>query len=187
MRFGLFLCVLSLATSSEARIGENAIQCANRYGAPRDTPSSKTIDRNSPLVKGAIHHTYEYEGWKIRAAFLNLNGPAIRMDFQKMSGSANGITIQNCEFEAIKTVNTPLGMKWSPMAYDNADSSNTGLAKSGENFTAVNQKMWRRSDGAILWLRSNLIVSLRLSAARAHGKQLKISKDQRVQASVPQF
>jgi hypothetical protein len=145
------------------------------------------LDKNSPLVEGAIHHTYEYEGWKIRAAFLNRDGPAIRMDFQKMSGAANGIAIQNCEFEAIKTVNTPLGMKWSPMAYDNADSSNPAFAKAGENFTGVNQKMWRRSDGAILWLRSNLIVSLRLSTARARGKQLKISKDQRVQASVSQF
>ena len=187
MRRFLLVVGCFVISSAEARIGENAIQCANRYGAPRDTPSSKTIDRNSPLVKGAIHHTYEYEGWKIRAAFLNLNGPAIRMDFQKMSGTANGITIQNCEFEAIKTVNTPLGMKWSPMAYDDGDSSKPGLAKSGENLTAVNQKMWRRSDGAILWLRSNLIVSLRLSAARAHEKQLRIRKDQRVQASVPQF
>ena|SRR5436190_6540711 len=185
MRFAPFLCVLLLATSSEARIGENAIQFANRYGAPKDTPSSKIIDKNSPLFKGAIHHTYEYEGWKIRAAFLNLNGPAIRMDFQKMSGTANGITIQNCEFEAIKTVNTPLSMKWAPMVYDNADSSNPAPAKSSENFTSVSQKMWRRSDGAILWLRSNLIVSLRLAAARAPGKQLKISKDRRVQASVP--
>ena len=109
------------------------------------------------------------------------------MDFQKMSGTANGITIQNCEFEAIKTVNTPLGMKWSPMGYGNADSSNPALAKSGDNLTAVNQKMWRRSDGAILWHRNNLTVSLRLSAARVHEKQLRIRKDQRVQASVPQF
>jgi hypothetical protein len=36
------------------------------------------LDKNSPLVEGAIHHTYEYEGWKIRAAFLNRDGPAIR-------------------------------------------------------------------------------------------------------------
>ena len=187
MRLFLLAVGCFVISSAEARIGENAIQCANRYGAPRDTPSSKIMDKNSPLVEGAIHHTYEYQGWKIRTAFLNLNGPAIRMDFQKMSGTANGITIQNCEFEAIKTVNTPLGMKWSPMAYDNADSSNPGLAKSGENLTEVTQKMWRRSDGAILWLRSNLIVALRLSAARVHEKQLRIRKDQRVQASIPQF
>jgi hypothetical protein len=189
MRFGFFLCVLLLATSSEARIGETAIQCANRYGAPKDTPSSKIMDKNSPLVEGAIHHTYEYQGWKIRAAFLKLDGPAIRMNFQKMSGAANGITIQDYELEAIKTVNTPLGMKWSPMAYDNPDSPNGPLGKLGEAYfsSAMGEKMWQRTDGAILWLRSHLIVRLELPVARQHEEQLKIKKDQKARASVPQF
>jgi hypothetical protein len=187
MRFGLFLCVLLLATFSEARIGETAIQFVNRYGAPRDTPSSKTIDKNSPLVEGAIHHTYEYQGWKIRAAFLKSDGPAIRMDFQKMSGAANGISIQDCELEAIKMVNTPLGMNWSPMVYDNPVSPDTGPAKSGESFIAVGHKIWRRTDGAIISLRSNLTVRLELPVARRHEERLKIRKNQKTHASVSQF
>jgi hypothetical protein len=187
MRFGPFLCVLLLATSSEARIGETAIQFANRYGAPKDTPLSRIMDKNSPLVQGAIHHTYEYQGWKIRAAFLKLDGPAIRMDFQKMSGAANVITIQDCELEAIKTVHTPLGMKWSPIASDSPASPNTALARSWESFVAAGHKMWQRTDGAILWLRGPLIVRLELPVARRHEEQLQIRKDQRARASVPQF
>jgi hypothetical protein len=182
----LFLLVL-LAAPSDARIGETSIQFADRYGRPRDTNLTKITDTQFPLVEGAIHHTYEYQGWKIRAAFLRLDGPAVRMDFQKLSGAASGIAIQDYELQAIMTANAPASMTWSPMAYDNPDSPNTGLAKSIEGFVAVGQKMWRRSDGAILWLRSNLIVRLELPAARQHEAQLKIRKDQKARASVPKF
>ena len=58
------------STATFARIGETTLQFVARYGPPKDTPSSKSYDKNSPLVEGAIHHVYEYQGWKIRAAFL---------------------------------------------------------------------------------------------------------------------
>ena len=78
-------------------------------------------------------------------------------DFQKFGPD---IQIKDYELEAIMKANTPAGMTWAPMAYDNPDSPNKGLAKAMESLVAVGQKMWRRSDGAILWLRSNLIVRL---------------------------
>jgi len=43
------------------------------------------------------------------------------------------------------------------------------------------------SDGAILWLRSNLIVRLELPAAREYEAQLKAAKDKKARESVPQF
>ena len=174
MRAAVLFLFLNL--TAEARVGETSIQFVNRYGAPRDTLSSKTIDKNSPLVAGAIHHTYEYQGWKIRAAFLKSDGPAVRMDFQKMSGAANGMTIQDCELEAIKMVNTPLDMNWSPIAYENPASPDTRPAKSGENFVAVGHKIWRRTDGTILWLRNQLTVRLELPLARRHEERPKIRR-----------
>jgi hypothetical protein len=60
--------VVSCATTF-ARLGETADQFAGRYGTPKDTPGSKISDKNFPLLEGAIHHTYEYEGWRIRATF----------------------------------------------------------------------------------------------------------------------
>lgn len=187
MRLFLLVVWCSVISAVQARIGETALQFVDRYGGPKDTSSTKISDKNSPLVEGAIHHTYEYQGWRIRAAFLQLDGPAVRMDFQKLSGAASGITIQDYELQAIMTANASVGMTWSPMAYDNPDSPNTGLAKSIEGFVAVGQKMWRRTDGAILWSRGNLIVRLDLPAARQHEAQLKIRKDQKARASVPQF
>lgn len=186
MRLNSLVFLLLFAASSEARIGETSLQFVDRYGAPKDTPTSKVMDKTSPLVEGAIHHTYEYQGWRLRAAFLQLDGPAVRMDFQKAAASGN-ISIQDYELQAIMTANAPAGMTWSPMAYDNPDSPNTGLAKSIEGFVAVGQKMWRRTDGAILWSRGNLIVRLELPVARQHEAQLKIRKDQKARASVPQF
>jgi hypothetical protein len=72
MRLFLLIVWCLLIAAAEARIGETSIQFVDRYGAPKDTPSSKMSDKSWPLVEGAIHHTYEYQGWKIHAAFLQL-------------------------------------------------------------------------------------------------------------------
>jgi hypothetical protein len=187
MRICSLLCLwLLLITSSEARIGETPIQFADRYGRPRDTNLTKITDTTSPLIEGAIHHTYEYQGWKIRAAFFQLDGPAIRMDFQKTSAAPAGLLIRDDELQAIAAANTPAGMTWQRMAYDNPDSPNKGFAKAAEALVAVGQKMWRRTDGAILWLRG-LIVRLELPAARQYEAQLKRNKEEKARASVPQF
>jgi hypothetical protein len=144
------------------------------------------MDKNFPLIEGAIHHTYEYEGWRIRAAFLQLDGPALRMDFQKYLPIA---AIKDYELQAIASANTPPGMSWQKKMYDNPDSPNKGIAKLSEAYVAgvAGQKMWRRSDGAILWLRSNLIVRLEVPAAREYEQQRKISREQKDRASVPSF
>src|SRR5216684_5009943 len=109
MRVGR-ICTAALIVSSTTtfgRIGETTLQFADRYGAPKDTPSSKIMDKNSPLVEGAIHHTYEYQGWRIRAAFLQLDGPAVRMDYSKLGSD---IVIKDYELQAIVTAETPAGM-----------------------------------------------------------------------------
>lgn len=183
------LLFILLSLSSEGRIGETSLQFVDRYGPPKDTKLTKITDNASPLVAGAIHHTYEYQGWKIRAAFLQLDGPAVRVDFQKMSGHLSGIVIRDDELQAIASANTPPSMSWSKVLYDNSGSPNRGLAKLAEGFAgeALGQKMFQRSDGTILWNRSNLIVRLELPAARERDAQLKIAKEQKARASIPQF
>src|SRR5262249_25345151 len=77
MHFIRILCVFAILScaSALARLGETADQFAARYGPPQDTAASKISDKNSPLLEEAMHPTYEYEGWRIRAAFLEPNGP----------------------------------------------------------------------------------------------------------------
>ena len=183
----ILVVMIFFAGTALARIGETPIQFVDRYGAPKDTASTKIMDKGFPLLEGAVHHTYEYQGWKIRAAFLQLDGPAVRMDYQKILTTKVNPTIQDYELQAIMTANTPGGVSWAPMAYDNPDSPNKGLAKAVESFVAVGQKMWRRSDSAILWLRSNLIVRLELAAAREYEAKLKAEKEQKARSSVPKF
>jgi hypothetical protein len=185
----LILLASLISATSFARIGETALQFTDRYGAPKDTPSSKSMDKNSPLVEGAIHHVYEYQGWRIRAAFMQLDGPAVRMEYSKIIKAGVNATIQDYELQAIMTANTPSGMAWKQIMYNNPDSPNKGLAKLAEGFLggATGQKMWQRGDGAILWARGPLIVRLELPVAREYEAKLKVEKEQKARESVPQF
>ena len=186
----LFILVsLLIVASAAGRIGETSLQFVDRYGPPKDTNLTKATDKMYPLIEGAIHHTYEYQGWKIRAAFLQLDGPAVRMDYQKISAAGIDPRVQDYELQAIATANTPPGMSWRQMLYDNPDSPNKGLPKLGEAFfaDAIGQKMWQRSDGAILWSRSSLVIRLELPIARQYEAERKADKDQKARSSVPSF
>jgi hypothetical protein len=174
------------STAAFARIGETTLQFVARYGPPKDTPSSKIYDKNSPLVEGAIHHTYEYQGWKIRAAFLQLDGPAVRMDYSKLGTSPQ---IKDYELQAIMTGNTPAGTTWKQIPFKNPNTPDKGFNKAVDAYFggALGEKMWQRSDGAILWLRSNLIARLELPIAREYEAKLKADKEQKARASVPEY
>src|SRR4051794_18896077 len=149
MRVPLLLLFLGVIASVDARIGETSIQFADRYGRPKDTNLTAIVDKSSPLLEGAIHHTYEYQGWKIRAAFLQLDGPAVRMDFQKLSAPGVSPVIQDYELQAIAAANTPAATTWKQITYDNPDSPNKGAAKALERMFLgmAGQKMWQRTDG----------------------------------------
>jgi len=188
MRVPSLLLLLVTIVSVNARIGETSVQFADRYGRPKDTAADKSPSAIFALVEGAIPHTYEYQGWKIRAAFLQLNGPAVRMDFSKIPNGQD-IRIQDYEVTAIMTANTPAETTWKPIRYNNPDLPGNVLTKLTEAYFAgaIGEKMWQRSDGAILWLRSHLIARLELPAARQYEEQLKRIKEEKARASVPKF
>ena len=166
------------------------VQCSGQWiefkGAPTDSPA---LDKNFPLLQDAIHHSYAYEGWRIRAAFIPPDGPAVRMEYSKIIKTGVGPTIQDYELQAIMTANTPSGTTWKEIAYNNPDSPNKGLSKLFESYfgNAMGEKMWERSDGAILWLRSKMIARLELPAAREYEAKLKAEKEKKARESVPQF
>ena len=78
---------------------------------------------------------------------------------------------------------------WKETMYNNPDSPNKGLSKIAEGYfaEALGQKMWQRSDGAILWLASKLTVRLELPVAHEYEMKLKAEKEQKARESVPQF
>jgi hypothetical protein len=189
MRVLLFFVFLAFTVAAEARLGETPVQCANRYGPPKDTNLTAINDKNFPLLEGAIHHTYEYQGWKIRAAFLQVDGPAVRMDFQKTSAAVSGIAIRDDELQAIMTANTLERTSWKQIPYRSPNLPSDALNRFSQAIggSLTGEKMWERTDGAILWRRSNLIVRLELPAARQHEEQLKRIKEEKARAAVPKF
>ena len=170
----------------EHRLGATADQFVAQYGAPQD---SSSLDKNFPLLEGAIHHSYAYEGWRIRAAFIPPDGPAVRMEYSKLIKGGVNPVIQDYELEAIMNANTRPGTTWKEIAYNNPDSPNKGLSKIFEGYFAgiAGEKMWQRSDGATLWLLSKITVRLELPAAHEYEAKLKAEKDEKARQSVPQF
>jgi hypothetical protein len=175
-----------IAAPAGHRLGENVDQFVVRYGAPNDSPG---LDKNFPLLEGAIHHTYAYEGWRIRVAFLAPDGPAVRMEYSKIVEAGVNAVMQDYELQAIMTANTAPGTTWKEITYNNPDSPNKGLSKIAEGYFMgiVGEKMWQRSDGAILSLRSKLVVRLELPAAHEYETKFKAEKEQKARESVPQF
>src|ERR1051325_2088022 len=133
-----FFCVMFCCSTTHARIGETSVQFADRYGAPKDTPNAKENDTRSPLVQGAIHHRYDYQGWSIRAAFLQVNGPAIRMEYQKIDGAPP----TDSDRQAIVAGNSGNGMSWKEISLSGYDDKTKAYFAG-----AVGGKIWRRSDG----------------------------------------
>lgn len=184
------ILLLSLTGShSEARLGETPAQCADRYGAPKSDSVTKMSEKTFPVLSYALHHTYHYEGWRIVAAFPAIDGPALRMDFSKMLKTGVSQVIKDFEIEAILKAETPQGMTWKPVGYDNPGSPNKGLGKVGEAIIAgaIGQKMWKRTDGATALLRSALSLRLELPAAGEYEKQRKEKLEKRARDSVPKF
>ena len=66
----------------------------------------RVSERNSPLLEGAIHRTYDYQGWRIRGVFVELGAPCIRMEFQKNAGDPR---LQDYEVDAILAANVGAG------------------------------------------------------------------------------
>jgi hypothetical protein len=111
------------------------------------------------------------------------------MEYSKLIKDGVNPVIQDYELEAIMNANTPPGTTWKQIAYNNPDSQNKGVTKIFESYFmgSLGERMWQRSDGATLWLRSKITVRLELPAAHEYEATLKAEKQQKARESVPQF
>lgn len=139
------LFLLSLPCLAFARIGEAESQCNGRYGTPKTDDYTVKRNKEKPLLPVGYTKTYDYQGWKIRVAYIAFNGPAIRMSFRKKTGGA----IKDDELVAIMTANTPEGMKWERGVY--TSSPLKGLADFSETSA---QMPWEvpHGNGRTVWL-----------------------------------
>jgi hypothetical protein len=94
----VFSALVCCATfNASARLGETEAECQQRYGAPMQTKLDPLT--YSPMFDGAICHTYQYQGWTIRVAFIN--DRAVRINYSKFLTKDVKPAIQDDELLAI--------------------------------------------------------------------------------------
>lgn len=92
----------------KARLGENATQSEQRYGKAEDGKASNSF----PPVPSMDEKTYHYQGWIIKAAYLN--GIIVAQRYSKRPGYEGGIALRDDEIGTILQSEDQGGV-WTPV------------------------------------------------------------------------
>jgi hypothetical protein len=169
--------LLMMAFPSSARLSETEEQSKQRYG----DPINKDVDRLniSPMIDGAVHHTYKYQGWRIRCAFVE--GKAVRITYMKEGGKDVKPAIQDDELLAILEGEVG-GGKWQKKSSmpGNLGEALLGSLVKGTEFINTNGNTARLEFG-------RLIVNFESPAAAVFIKARDEAKEQKRKATIPKF
>jgi hypothetical protein len=172
------LALAALALPAAARLGENEAQSKARYGEPN--PDLVRPDEK-PLLPGAKEAAYFFQGWRVRAAFVN--GVTHRIEYAKLADGAPA-TLDTTVFEAIQKQGGPQKIKPEEVATIlEAEKGQAGYRwrevkpKTGhEVLDALKKtfegKQWERSDNATARVLFDLVVQLESRDADKLEKQL---------------
>ena len=172
MKFAAALLSLALATSAHARLGENEPQSKARYGEP----VPEMIGGNEkPLMLGAKELAYNFQGWRVRAAFVG--GTTHRIEYIKIENNQPKAMTEE-ELQAVLEAEAGK-YKWRE------DKPRTGYDSLNKLATAVDGRKWERSDHALASLKMNLVLTLDSKDADKHEK--KAAKATPAPATKPKF
>lgn len=147
MKTLLLLAVLGPLTL-HARLGENEGQAKARYGEP----VPELIGQNDkPLIPGAKELAYNFQGWRVRAAYLN--GITHRIEYIKLPESGQPKPITEEELQAVLDAEAGR-FKWRE------EKPRTGYESLNKLQTAVEGRKWERTDHALASLKLNLVLTL---------------------------
>ena len=139
--FFFILFTTFISSVSYARLGDTEQQDSERYG-----PASVSAqDRLTPIIKNAPSKTYLYQGWKIRAGYLD--GIAVRVCYSKISKPENTSELKNDEIEAILKAESHDGRweKVKPMSLLNQN-------KTGNSYFDGSQHRWLNTNGSMAYI-----------------------------------
>lgn len=143
----LLLAAVLYPLALHARLGENEAQAKSRYGDP--TPD--LIGANEkPLLTGAKELAYYFEGWRIRAAYVN--GLTHRIEYVKIE-NGQPKAIDKDEVQAVLEAEAGK-YKWRE------EKPRTGYDSLNKLQTAVEGRKWERTDHAMGSLKLNLVLTL---------------------------
>lgn len=187
------LCLLILGNVCHARLGDTRDQAEARYGLPTK-PMPAGIER--VLLEGAIQSTFEFQGWRIRCAFLRATDGkeyVVREEYTKIWNSTvmkAGGKPSIADFECAAVLEGEAGADgWTEKrAGDLGKDLTTTLTNQFVHVSGLSGKIWLRKDGAraCLTLGSSSML-LELPQAVKYEAELLAIRDARNRAVVPKF
>ena len=176
-RWLLSALLLGTAFPLHARLGETEAQSQLRYGAPTPELIGAT---DKPLLEGAKEVAYNFQGWRVRAAFLN--GTTARIEYVHLPENNVPKPVAEAEIEAI------LDGEKGKFAWKE-DKPKTGNKGIDALKTMFEGRKWERSDHAQASLKANLLLTIEVHEVEAYEK--KLAKQPKTGApggaSVPKF
>ncbi len=142
LRLKLLMIFLFCNRSALARLGDTERDCFMRYSSAVQLKQFGLPPE--PLIKGAKHLTYHYQGWKIRVALVN--GKVEAQHYQKIVPHPTGSKIQEAELLAMLEAEKAQHI-WERQVILPDSALNFGA--SIMQLTSLGQKIWKRSDGAV--------------------------------------
>ena len=152
--------LLSTALPLHARLGETEGQSQQRYGAPAPELLGPT---DKPLIEGAKEVAYNFQGWRVRAAFLN--GTTACIEYVHLPENNAPKPISEDEIRAI------LDGEKSTFTW-HEDKPQLGNKDLNALKTMFDGRKWERSDHALASLKANLLLILETREAAAYEKRL---------------
>ena len=168
--------LLAAAFPLHARLGETEAQSQQRYGAPTPELIGPT---DKPLLAAAHEVAYNFQGWRVRAAFIN--GTTARIEYVHLPENNALKPVTEAEIEAI------LDGEKGKFAWKE-EKPKLGNKDLNALKTMFEGRKWERSDHAQASLKANLLLTLELREVEAYEKRVaKQPKTGTPAAGVPKF
>ena len=156
----LFALFLSAVVPLHARLGETEAQSQQRYGAPTPELIGAT---DKPLLGGAKEVAYNFQGWRVRAAFIG--GTTVRIEYVHLPENGALVPVTEAEIEAVLEGEKGK-FSWKEEKPKMGDKNLNALK------TMFDGRRWERSDHAQAGLKGKLLLTLETREVEAYEKKL---------------
>jgi hypothetical protein len=171
------LAIFSL--TAQARLLETEGQSQVRYGQPRE---DLTGPNDKPLLPGSVEKAYEYQGWRIRAAFVG--GFCHRIEYAHLP--VDGQLVQITDAEIAKILEAEKGNSSWKEEKSKTPLELKGLEKGLKQAFKVNK--WIRGDKAKAETALGLVLKIESRDAEDIEKKLaKMPKPPGAKPKLPEF
>jgi hypothetical protein len=182
----LITILILTSINAEARLGETLDQAEARYGLPK---LERVPDDFPALLPYSRERTFRYDGWIIRAAFLEATDGREYIVREEYWKERHGPFIKDFEVQAILQAESN-GRNWSPEEASLHSNNTSGpmLPSTIDLTYPLIGRTWVRADGATATLGvKGAPMVLELPHARKWETELMGIQEAQARAAVPKF